>query len=79
MFYPNFGITWNSIIVAVGHAFLLFLLEWQQFHILFLDKNVNIVKASTYIVIMDTLIALVAGLIIFSITFKLQEPVRVLD
>ncbi|CAM3590505.1 sodium-dependent transporter [Arcobacter aquimarinus] len=78
MFYPNFAkFNTNSIIVAVGHAF--FTLSIGMATILTysasLDKNVNIVKASTYIVIMDTLIALVAGLIIFSITFTAaQEP-----
>jgi NSS family neurotransmitter:Na+ symporter len=78
MFYPNFEkFHTSSIIVAVGHAF--FTLSIGMVTILTysasLDKNVNIVKASTYIVIMDTLIALVAGLIIFSITFTAaQEP-----
>ncbi|NCB11077.1 MAG: sodium-dependent transporter [Erysipelotrichia bacterium] len=78
MFYPNFEkFHTSSIIVAVGHAF--FTLSIGMVTILTyaasLDRNVNIVKASTYIVIMDTLIALVAGLIIFSITFTAaQEP-----
>ena len=78
MFYPNVEkFHTSSIIVAVGHAF--FTLSIGMVTILTyaasLDRNVNIVKASTYIVIMDTLIALVAGLIIFSITFTAaQEP-----
>ena len=60
----------------MGHAFLLFHWNGNNFDILyFFRQNVNIVKASTYIVIMDTLIALVVGLIIFSITFTAaQEP-----
>lgn len=78
MFYPNFEkFKSGSIIVAVGHAF--FTLSIGMVTILTyassLDKDVNIVKASIWIVVMDTLIAIVAGLIIFSITFTAgQEP-----
>ncbi len=78
MFYPNFEkFNSNSIIVAVGHAF--FTLSIGMVTILTyaasLNKDVNIVKASIYIVIMDTLIALTAGVIIFAITFTAgQEP-----
>lgn len=78
MFYPNFEkFKSGSIIVAVGHAF--FTLSIGMVTILTyaasLDKDVNIVKASIWVVVMDTLIAIVAGLIIFSITFTAgQEP-----
>lgn len=78
MFTPNFDkFHSSSIIVAVGHAF--FTLSIGMVTILTyaasLDKNVNIVKASIAVVTMDTLIAIVAGLIIFSITFTAgQEP-----
>ena len=78
MFTPNFDkFNSGSIIVAVGHAF--FTLSIGMVTILTyaasLDKNVNIVKASITVVAMDTLIAIVAGLIIFSITFTAgQEP-----
>jgi neurotransmitter:Na+ symporter, NSS family len=78
MFYPNFEkFKSSSIIVAVGHAF--FTLSIGMVTILTyassLDKGVNIVKASIWVVLMDTLIAIVAGLIIFSITFTAgQEP-----
>ena len=78
MFYPNYEkFHSSSIIVAVGHAF--FTLSIGMATILTyaasLDKDTNIVKASIYVVIMDTLIALVAGLIIFSIIFTAgQEP-----
>jgi neurotransmitter:Na+ symporter, NSS family len=78
MFYPNFEkFHSSSIIIAVGHAF--FTLSIGMVTILTyaasLDKEVNIVKASIWVVIMDTLIAIVAGLIIFSITFTAgQEP-----
>lgn len=78
MFYPNFEkFHSSSIIVAVGHAF--FTLSIGMATILTyaasLDKNVDIVRASITVVIMDTLIAIVAGLIIFSIVFTAaQEP-----
>ncbi|RXJ53797.1 sodium-dependent transporter [Candidatus Marinarcus aquaticus] len=78
MFSPNIDkFKSGSIIVAVGHAF--FTLSIGMVTILTyaasLDKGVNIVKASLTIVIMDTLIAIVAGLIIFSILFSAgQEP-----
>ena len=78
MFYPNFEkFHSNSIIIAVGHAF--FTLSIGMTAILTyaasLDKGVNIVKASIWVIVMDTLIAIMAGLIIFSITFTAgQEP-----
>ena len=78
MFYPNFEkFHSSSIIIAVGHAF--FTLSIGMVTILSyaasLDKHVNIVKASIWVVIMDTFIAIIAGLIIFSITFTAgQEP-----
>ncbi|MFA7084835.1 MAG: sodium-dependent transporter [Arcobacteraceae bacterium] len=78
MFYPNMEkFHSSSIIVAVGHAF--FTLSIGMVVILTysasLNKGVNIVKASLIIVVMDTLIAIVAGIIIFSITFTASvEP-----
>lgn len=78
MFSPDFDkFNSSSLILAVGHAF--FTLSLGMVTILTyaasLDKGVNIVKASVIIVIMDTLIAIVAGLIIFSILFTAgQEP-----
>jgi len=78
MFYPNYEkFHSSSIIVAVGHAFFTLSIGMSTIltYAASLDKNTNIVKASIYVVIMDTLIALVAGLIIFSIIFTAgQEP-----
>lgn len=72
MFEPNFEkFNSSSIIIAVGHAF--FTLSIGMVTILTyassLGKDTNIVKASLIVVFMDTLIAIVAGLIIFSILF----------
>ncbi len=78
MFYPNFEkFNSSSIIVAVGHAFFTLSIGMATIitYSASLDKNVNIVKASITVVIMDTLIAIVAGIIIFSIIFTAsQEP-----
>ncbi len=68
MFYPNFEkFHASSIILAVGHAF--FTLSIGMATILAysasLDRHTNIVKASIAIVILDTSIAIIAGLIIF--------------
>ena len=72
MFAPNFEkFNSSSIIIAVGHAF--FTLSIGMVTILTyassLDKDSNIVKASLIVVAMDTIIAITAGLIIFSILF----------
>ena len=72
MFAPNFEkFNSSSIIIAVGHAF--FTLSIGMVTILTyassLDKDTNIVKSSLIIVAMDTAIAIIAGLIIFSILF----------
>lgn len=78
MFYPNFDkFHPSSIIIAVGHAF--FTLSVGMATIMAysasLGKNVNIVKASITIVTLDTLIAIISGLIIFAIVYSAgQEP-----
>ena len=78
MFYPNFEkFHTSSIIIAVGHAF--FTLSVGMATIMAysasLGKGVNIVKASIMVVTLDTLIAIVSGLIIFAIVYSAgQEP-----
>src|SRR5690606_27718593 len=78
MFSPDFDkFDSSSLILAVGHAFFTLSLGMVTIvtYAASLDKGVNIVKASITIVIMDTLIAIVSGLIIFSILFSAgQEP-----
>ncbi|WP_419771226.1 MAG: sodium-dependent transporter [Candidatus Marinarcus sp.] len=76
MFYPNVEkFHSGSVLIAVGHAFFTLSLGMATIisYAASLDKNVNIVKASMIVVIMDTLIALVAGVIIFSIIFNAGE------
>ena len=78
MFYPNFEkFHPSSIIIAVGHAF--FTLSVGMTTIMTysasLGKKVNIVKASMMVVTLDTLIAIISGLIIFAIVYSAgQEP-----
>jgi len=78
MFYPNFDkFHPSSIIIAVGHAF--FTLSVGMATIMAysasIGKDVNIVKASITIVTLDTVIAIISGLIIFAIVYSAgQEP-----
>lgn len=78
MFFPDISkFHSSSLILAVGHAFFTLSLGMVTIvtYAASLDKGVNIVKASILVVCMDTLIAIVAGLIIFSILFTAgQEP-----
>lgn len=73
MFYPNFDkFSSSSILVAIGQAF--FTLSIGMAVILTysssLDESTNIVKSSIFVAIVDTIIALMAGLIIFTILFN---------
>ncbi len=73
MFYPNVEkFKTSSIILAVGHAF--FTLSVGMAVIMTysasIDRKTNIVKASIVVVMMDTVIAIVAGLIIFSVLYS---------
>jgi len=78
MFYPNFEkFQASSIIIAVGHAFFTLSLGMATIitYSASLGKDVNIIKASISIVTLDTLIAIVSGLIIFAIVYSAgQEP-----
>ena len=67
----------SSIIIAVGHAF--FTLSIGMATILTYaastNKELNIFKASVWVVTLDTLIAIVAGIVIFAVIFSAgQEP-----
>lgn len=73
MFAPNFdNFHTESILVAVGHAF--FTLSIGMAVILTysasMEKNTNIVKSSIIVALLDTVIALVAGVVIFTILFN---------
>ncbi|MDG4812855.1 sodium-dependent transporter [Hydrogenovibrio sp. 3SP14C1] len=72
LFKPNFtALTSDSVLIALGHAFFTLSLGFGTMMVYgsYLPKNYSIVKASIWIVVADTLIALIAGLVIFSIVF----------
>ena len=73
LFYPDFSkIDAEGIIQALGHSFFTLSLGMGAMitYGSYLNKDVNIVKSSIIISILDTLIALIAGVMIFSIVFS---------
>ncbi|MBE0494185.1 MAG: sodium-dependent transporter [Thiomicrospira sp.] len=72
MFTPDFSkLSWEAVLVALGHAFftLSIGLGTMMAYGAYVNQNMSIVKASVWIVLMDTLIAMMAGLVIFSVVF----------
>lgn len=72
LFKPDFSkLTWEGALEAVGHSF--FTLSLGMGAILtygsYIDRKQPIVQSSVWIALLDTVIALVAGLIIFSVVF----------
>lgn len=78
LFYPDFSkLTWEGVLEAVGHSF--FTLSLGMGAMLtygsYIGKRQPLVKSALIIGLLDTVIALVAGLIIFSVVFTYQgEP-----
>ncbi|WP_026804201.1 sodium-dependent transporter [Aliarcobacter lanthieri] len=72
MFYPDFSkFSTSSIIIAVGHAFFCLSIGMNTIltYSASISDDTNIFKAALFVVIMDVITAIVAGLIIFSIIF----------
>jgi len=72
LFNPDFSkISANGILAAMGHAFFTLSLGMGAIMVYgsYLPKNVSIAKTSVVIAVMDTTVALIAGLIIFPIVF----------
>ncbi len=72
LFYPDWSkLTGTSILKAVGHAFFTLSLGMGTImtYAASLPKNENIVKSSFMVAVIDTLIALGAGIIIFTFIF----------
>ncbi|MCK4743295.1 MAG: sodium-dependent transporter [Sulfuriflexus sp.] len=72
LFNPDFSkISASGVLTAMGHAFFTLSLGMGAIMVYgsYLPKNVSIAKTSIIIALMDTLVALVAGLIIFPIVF----------
>ena len=72
LFDPDFSkLTWNSVLIALGHAFFTLSLGFGTMMVYgsYIPNQYSIVRAALWIVVADTVIALVAGLVIFSIVF----------
>jgi NSS family neurotransmitter:Na+ symporter len=72
LFTPDFSkITGNGILIALGHAFFTLSLGMGAIMVYgsYLPKETSIAKASLTIAIMDTVVALLAGMAIFPIVF----------
>ncbi|VAW64855.1 Sodium-dependent transporter, SNF family [hydrothermal vent metagenome] len=72
LFEPDFSkLTTQSVLVAMGHAFFTLSLGMGAIMVYgsYLPKDISIAKASITIALADTLVALMAGLIIFPIVF----------
>ena len=80
LFYPDFTkITSGAILKAVGHSFFTLSLGMSAMitYGSYLDENENLVKTAASVVFLDTAIAMIAGVVIFSITFSYgQTPVQ---
>ena len=77
LFSPDFSkLSWQAVLVAMGHAFFTLSvgLGTMMAYGAYVGKNMSIVQASVWIVIMDTLIAILAGLVIFSVVFANDLP-----
>ena len=72
LFQPDFSkITANGILIAMGHAFFTLSLGMGAIMVYgsYLPGNASIAKTSIAVALMDTLVALLAGLAIFPIVF----------
>lgn len=72
LFSPDFSkLTWEAVLTAMGHAFFTLSIGMgaMMVYASYLPKEHSIVKAGLWIAFADTLIALLAGLVIFSIVF----------
>ncbi|USD39567.1 sodium-dependent transporter [Ferrimonas sp. SCSIO 43195] len=77
MFAADFSkLSWNGVLIALGHSFFTLSLASgiMIMYGAYLPDNTSLVKTSVYIAIMDTLVALMAGLAIFPIVFANGLP-----
>jgi len=72
MFYPDFdSISWNGVLIAMGHAFFTLSLGMGSIMVYgsYLPNKVSIAKTTFIIAGADTIVALMAGMVIFPIVF----------
>jgi NSS family neurotransmitter:Na+ symporter len=73
LFEPNFSkLSSEAVLAALGHAFFTLSLGMGAMitYGSYLDKKTNLPKAAVTIVLLDTIIALLAGIAIFSLVFQ---------
>ncbi len=73
MFAPDFSrVTGETFLVALGHAFFTLSLGMGAIMVYgsYMPANASIVKAGIWIIVLDTAIALLAGMVIFPIVFS---------
>ena len=73
MFAPDFSrVTGETVLVALGHAFFTLSLGMGAIMVYgsYMPANASIVKAGIWIIVLDTAIALLAGMVIFPIVFS---------
>ena len=73
LFTPDFSkLSSESILVALGHAFFTLSLGFGTMMVYgsYLPPSFSIVRATLWIIVADTVIALLAGLVIFTIVFN---------
>ena len=73
MFYPDWSkINSNAVVVAVGHAFFTLSLGMGAImtYSASMQKNSNLVKNAFWVVFLDTSIAIVAGLMLFTFLYQ---------
>ncbi len=73
MFYPNFSkINGEAFVTAVGHAFFTLSLGMGAImtYSASLEKDANLVKNAFWVVFLDTAIAIVAGLMLFTFLYQ---------
>ncbi|BBP45841.1 transporter [Thiosulfatimonas sediminis] len=72
LFNPDFAkLSWQGVLVAIGHAFFTLSIGMSAMMVYgsYLDEKASLVKAAIWIAIADTVIAIMAALVIFSIVF----------
>lgn len=72
LFAPDFSkLTWTAVLVALGHAFFTLSLGMgiMVAYGSYLPRHISIASASVIVSILDTVVALLAGMAIFSIVF----------
>lgn len=72
LFYPDFSkLTWQGVLIAMGHAFFTLSVGMGTMMVYgsYLSKEYSIPRAGLWIAGIDTLVALTAGLVIFSVVF----------